>query len=149
MARRDQPERLRQIGRVRALQSQVAEAAAARAAADHEEARARRDRGDERLADEQGRWAAALAAPSMALEVIGAWSVSIDVARAELGVLETRLRDAGDVADVRSKAWRVALAKERQAQRVERSAARRARRARDEALLAEAADRTTQRSVGR
>ncbi|PVM84419.1 hypothetical protein DDF62_22040 [Caulobacter radicis] len=149
MARSDHLERLRQINRVRALQSQVAQAAAARAAAELEEARARRDRGDERLAQNHEHWAAALAAPSMALEVVSAWGVSIDAARAELGVLETRLADVGDLADGRAKALRLAQARERQAEQVERSATRRARRAREEAQLAEVADRTTQRTVGR
>ncbi|MEH0198337.1 hypothetical protein V7S57_21510 [Caulobacter sp. CCNWLY153] len=149
MARSDHLERLRQINRVRALQSQVAQAAAARAAADLEEARVRRDRGDERLAQNHERWAAALAEPSMALEVVSAWSVSIDAARAELGVLETRLADVGDLADGRAKALRLAQARERQAEQVERSAARRARRAREEAQLAEVADRTAQKAVGR
>jgi hypothetical protein len=149
MAQRDPPRRLQEISRVRDLQSQIAEAAAARAAADLNQARSRRDRGAERLGQDHACWTAALARPSVALELVGAWTAAVDASRTALGLLETRVADAEDLKAARLDAWRAARAQERQARQMERSARRRVARAREETLLAQAADHATQKSVGR
>ena len=149
MARRDQVARLREIGKVRDVQRQVAEADAARAAAGLAEARTRRDQGAERQDEDEARCAAVLARPSIDLALVQAWGATAEASRADLALLDARVRDADDLKTARSEAWRTALARARLVELLERRAVRRARRVREEALLADLVDRVAQRRPGR
>lgn len=141
MARRQDLPLLRKIREVRQVQGQAAEARLAQAAAKLEGVETRRREAEVRLAGEQALWARSLAEPSLRLEMVRAWGGAVDAARSELDVMADRTVDAKAVKADAAGAWRLARARAEAAETLEGEAARRVRRAREEAALAVLEDR--------
>jgi hypothetical protein len=139
---------LRKIAEVRSIQRQSAEAEVARAAAATRRVEAQRAARLARLESSEQGWAALLGAPTLNLSLAAAWSAEVLDGEAELGRADANLALARDEQSQRNGAWSQAIARADNADDMARNAARRASRRREEAALAELADRVSRRMSG-
>lgn len=135
------------IAAIRALQQAVAERQVAIVKAAIREAEARRDASAEQLAEQERSWAAHFAQSRFAPELAQAWAASINVEAGLLTTLESEARRRRGEGERCTAAYRVALAKADAAKDLLKRTARRLRRLREEASLADASDQHMHRGA--
>lgn len=137
---------IRKVQEVRLVQRMAAELAVGRAGLALVEAEAERGRRAEQLDQDQAAWAQSMTARPFGLEVALAWSAEVLKSQAGLIEADAEAREAAAEKDRKAGDWRGALAREDAADDVARTLFGRVRRAREEALLNELADRAARRS---
>jgi hypothetical protein len=144
MTHREDVARMRDIVEVRTLQRRAAEMQALQAQADLRQADQTRVTHLDHIETQQQGWAQSLDARRLDLNLMRAWSAAIGTAHAELRGLDVARDEAEAVRAHAGLAWNAAIARADVAEELALAARQRARRRRDEAALAEMADRLIQ-----
>lgn len=141
MSRRDRAKVLAEIVRVRAVQERAAEMAVARSNAELHDLHGEEYAALRQLDDDQARWSAAMAAPTMDPALAGAWSTTVLQTQASAREVGVRIGEANDLKAERSHAWRASLTRADVARDLARTALRDQARATEETALSELSDR--------
>jgi len=141
MARRNAHRLLSQIAEVRDIQRQAAEAELMSASLALRERQAAQADGAARLASQHEQWISALSEPSMNLGGMAVWGRAVGDAVRDLDALDREVGDAEALKTSRAAALGQAQARAEAMKVLEKAARRREARAREEAVLADLADR--------
>ncbi len=136
---------IRKVQEVRLIQRLAAELAVGKANAALAKARDERDDVAGQLNEDQTAWSGSLAMRPFMPEVAAAWSAEVLRSQARLAQAESSVTTADEEKTRRSGDWRDALAREDAAEAIARPLFTRVRRAREEAILAELADRAARK----
>jgi len=132
---------LAQIVKVRDVQESAARLAVARANGDLQRLADEKAETVERLDAREAAWQAAVAGPRLDPGVNAAWSAAVVEGGEQLRDVDRRIAETEARKDDLSRGWRTALTKSDVARDLAGKAKRRAERAREEAALADLADR--------
>ena len=143
----DQLKALRQVVEVRRIKRAGAETQVAAAERARGELSERRAAVMNDIAVEQQRWSEVIAADRFSLPMVGAWSAEVQRNQRRLAQLDADYGHASTCSAAARAAWRLAIGAEDAAHTLVRVAVRRQARGREEALMTEIGDRSTQVSL--
>lgn len=147
MNRRGKSKTIKKIFEVRKVQRLAAEMQVMQATAKLRQLDASREESVNRLRSDFDCWSQVVSGPSLGLHFAGAWSNVILRGEAELGGINAQIGKAEDERTRRGEEWRAAQARADAAKAMGDRALRHERRLREEAELADVADRFMQRGV--
>ncbi len=140
---------IKKVQEVRLVQRMAAELAVGKAKAALAAAQTAREDVAAQLAQDQTAWSRSMSTRPFTPEVAAAWSAEVLRSQTRLTEAETHVTTADEEKARRSGEWRDAMAREDTAKAVARPLFARVRRAREETLLAELADRAARKGVAR